>query len=63
MKKALGKMPRAFSIGSPANTPKRSYFVVVFPISLYRITKEAWKIGDPEHPHAISKWPLKSTTP
>ena len=35
------------------------FFEVEFSISLYRITKGAWKIGDKDLPHATSRWPLK----
>ncbi len=46
--------------GSPKHTPQRPFFEVEFPISLYRVTKGAWKIGAPDRPHSTSSWPLKS---
>ena len=42
---------------SPNNTLKRPFFEVEFPISLYRVTKGAWKIGDPD-PNRVTIWPL-----
>jgi len=46
--------------GFPNHTPKRPYFTVVFPISLYRTVKGAWKITDPNQPQPASRWPLKT---
>jgi len=46
--------------GSPRHTPQRPFFEVEFPISLYRVLKGAWKIGDPDRPHSTSSWPLKT---
>ncbi len=50
----------AFNLnGSPRHTPERPFFEVEFPISLYRTLKGAWRIGDSDHPHSTSSWPLK----
>jgi hypothetical protein len=48
------------SFGSPANTPKRPVFEIVFQISLYRTTKGAWKITDSDRLPSTSSWPLKT---
>ena len=43
--------------GFPVNTLKRPFFEVEFLISLYRVIKGAWKIGDPD-PNRVTIWPL-----
>jgi len=47
---------RLFGNFSPSHTLKRSFFEVAFPISLYRVIKSAWKIGDPD-PNRVAIWP------
>ena len=42
---------------SPRHTLERPFFEVEFSISLYRTTKGAWKIGDPD-PNWVTIWPL-----
>jgi hypothetical protein len=53
-------MVAGFLNGSPNHTLPRPFFEVEFPISLYRVIKGAWKIGDPD-PNRVTILPTSKS--